>query len=75
MGSKYPILSPNKIIKALEKIDFRKVSRKGSHAKYKKLGIPTRVVIIPMHDKVAKGTLKSNLEQADIPLDKFLNLL
>ncbi|WP_278280056.1 type II toxin-antitoxin system HicA family toxin [Tindallia californiensis] len=48
---------------------------KGSHAKYKKLGIPTRVVIIPMHDKVAKEALKSILEQADIQLDEFLNLL
>ena len=75
MGSKYPVLSPNKIIKALEKIDFRKVSQKGSHAKYKKLGIPTRVVIIPMHDEIAKGTLKSILEQADIQLDEFLDLL
>lgn len=35
MGSKYPVLSPNEIIKALEKINFQKISQKGSHAKYK----------------------------------------
>ncbi|SDY53560.1 Predicted RNA binding protein YcfA, dsRBD-like fold, HicA-like mRNA interferase family [Proteiniborus ethanoligenes] len=75
MGSKYPVLSPNEIIKALEKIGFQKISQKGSHAKYKKFGNPSRVIIIPMHDEVAKGTLKSILEQADLPLEEFLNLL
>ncbi|WP_242661348.1 type II toxin-antitoxin system HicA family toxin [Alkaliphilus metalliredigens] len=32
-------------------------------------------MIIPMHDEIAKGTLKSILEQADIQLDEFLNIL
>jgi predicted RNA binding protein YcfA (HicA-like mRNA interferase family) len=30
---------------------------------------------VPMHDEVAKGTLKSILEQAGIELEDFLNLL
>ncbi|MDI9476862.1 MAG: type II toxin-antitoxin system HicA family toxin [Natronincolaceae bacterium] len=34
MGSKYPILPPDKIIKALEKTGFQKAPQKGSHAKY-----------------------------------------
>lgn len=45
MGSKYPVLPPIEIIKALEKIGFQKISQKGSHVKYKKLGNPSRVVI------------------------------
>ncbi len=75
MGSKYPVLSPNEIIMALEKIGFQKTSQKGSHAKYKKLGNPSRVVIIPMHNEIAKGTLKSILEQANLRLEDFMNLL
>ena len=75
MGSKYPVLSPNEIIKALEKVGFRKISQKGSHAKYKRLANPSRVVIVPMHSEIAKGTLKSILEQADLRLEEFLNLL
>ena len=34
MGSKYPVLSPNEIIRVLEKSVFHFVSQKGSHKKY-----------------------------------------
>jgi len=74
MSSKYPVLPPNQIINALSKIGFEKISQKGSHVKYKNL-ITQRTFIIPMHKEIAKGTLKSILEQADIELEIFLNLL
>ena len=74
MSSKYPILPPNKIIKAMRKLGFEKCYQKGSHAKYinYKNG---KIFIIPMHDEVAKGTLKGILEQADIDLEQFLKQL
>jgi predicted RNA binding protein YcfA (HicA-like mRNA interferase family) len=75
MGSKYPVLAPEKIIRVLENLGFYKVSQKGSHVKYKKEGEPTRIVIIPMHYEVAKGTLQSILEQAGITLEEFLENL
>ena len=69
---KYPILRPNEIISALSQKGFYFKSQKGSHAKYSN-GI--HIVIIPMHDTVARGTLKSILIQANLELDEFLNLL
>jgi len=72
MGSKYPVLSPNKIISALSKKGFEFKSQKGSHAKYSN---GNKIYIIPMHDTVAKGTLKSILIQAGIELNDFLKLL
>ena len=72
MGSKYPVLSPKEIIKVLEKLEFRYVSQKGSHMKYVK---GERIVIIPNHTEVAKGTLKSILSMAKIELDDFVNML
>ena len=72
MDKKYPLLRPNEIISALTKIGFTFVRQKGSHAKYSK-GHKTEV--IPMHDIVARGTLKSILLQAGIKLDDFLKLL
>ena len=75
MGSKYPVLPPDRIIKVLQKFGFNKVSQRGSHVKYKREGIPSRIVIIPMHNEVAKGTLQSILEQAGITLDEFLESL
>lgn len=75
MGSKYPILPPDKIIKVLIKFGFEKTSQKGSHIKYTRLGNPTRITIVPMYDEIAKGTLKSILMQAGISLEEFLKQL
>ena len=71
MPSKYPILRPNEIIGKLEKRGFEYVSQKGSHAKYSN---GEYTYIIPMHDEVQKGTLKSILKQAHIDLDEFMKL-
>jgi predicted RNA binding protein YcfA (HicA-like mRNA interferase family) len=74
MSSKYPVLPPDKIIKAMKRLGFNKISQKGSHAKYmnEKTG---RIFIIPMHDEIARGTLKSILEQANIELNQFFKNL
>ena len=74
MSSKYPVLSPNQIIRTMKKFGFYKISQKGSHAKF--INDSTeKIFIIPMHNEIAKGTLKSILEQADIELDVFLKNL
>ena len=72
MAKKYPLLAPDKIISALSKKGFKYKSQRGSHAKYFN---GQRITVIPMHDEVARGTLKSILLQAGIELDEFLKLL
>ena len=72
MGHKYPILKPSEIISALSKDGFKYKSQKGSHVKYSNGKYTT---IIPKHDYVAKGTLKSILIQANMELEYFLKLL
>jgi predicted RNA binding protein YcfA (HicA-like mRNA interferase family) len=66
MPSKYPILKPKEIIDFLESFGFAYVSQRGSHRKYSD---GQHIVIIPMHDEIARGTLKSILTQADISID------
>lgn len=77
MGAKYPVLRPAEIIKALEKSGFVYKSQRGSHVKYVNTdkGKSTKTVIIPMHHEVARGTLRSILEQAGLSLDNFLKYL
>jgi predicted RNA binding protein YcfA (HicA-like mRNA interferase family) len=75
MGSKYPLLSARDIIRALHKAGFVEVSQRGSHKKLKDDADPPQTVIVPMHHEVARGTLRSILEQAGIDLETFLNLL
>ena len=72
MGAKYPVLTPKEVIKTLEKFGFVYVSQKGSHIKYSN---GDRVVIIPNHSEVAKGTLKSILSMSNIHLDDFISKL
>jgi predicted RNA binding protein YcfA (HicA-like mRNA interferase family) len=72
MGDKYPILRPNEIISALSKRGFIFKGQKGSHAKYSDGHYTT---IVPMHNTIARGTLRSILIQAGIELDEFLKLL
>ncbi|MCI8362007.1 MAG: addiction module toxin, HicA family [Clostridia bacterium] len=74
MNFKYPVLSSKKIVQTLIQLGFYKVAQKGSHAKYKN-EITNRICIVPMHSEVARGTLKSILEQADIELEEFLKYL
>lgn len=74
MSSKYPVLPPEKIIKVMKKLGFYKISQKGSYAKYIN-DLTGNIFIIPMHPEIAKGTLKSILEQANIELDLFLENL
>lgn len=70
----YPVLPPQKILKALRKLGFIQISQKGSHVKLKSY-FTNKICIVPMHKEVARGTLKSVLEQADIELEDFLNQL
>lgn len=72
MGSKYPLLTPKEVISALEKSGFHFVSQRGSHMKYSD---GHNTVIIPNHSEVARGTLRSILNMANIELDSFLKLL
>ena len=72
MGSKYPVLEPSQVIKALEKRGFRFASQRGSHLKYIS---ENKIVIIPNHSEIAKGTLKSILTMANISLEDFLKLI
>lgn len=63
-----------KLLKPYQNFGFEKVSQKGSHVKYKN-PITNSSYIIPMHSEIAKGTLKSILEQAHIDLEDFLKFL
>lgn len=67
------LYSSNKIIKVLQRWSFVFVSQKGSHMKFKKIGDPTLVVIVPAGRKeIPFGTFKSILRQANLSENDFL---
>lgn len=69
---KLPVVSGRDVIRALEKIGFEVVKIRGSHAKLRK---DNRTVIVPLHDELSKGTLKSIIRQAGITKEQLIELL
>ncbi|WP_338107836.1 type II toxin-antitoxin system HicA family toxin [Neomoorella thermoacetica] len=54
---------------------FVKVSQKGSHVKPRKSEENIRTVIVPLHEELAPGTLKSILRQSGLTVKELKNLL
>jgi predicted RNA binding protein YcfA (HicA-like mRNA interferase family) len=60
-------------VQALEAVGFEHRSTKGSHAKLRHTD--GRVVIVPLHRSLARGTLGSILRQAGLSSSEFARLL
>lgn len=74
---KLPILSGKETIKILSKIGFVHVRTRGSHAILNKEDkLKGKITIpVPLHTELAKGTLKSIMNQAGLELKDLLNLM
>ena len=68
-----PVLSGRDVVRALKKLGFVEVSQRGSHKKLRHAD--GRTVIVPMHDEVALGTLRSIMRQARITAEQLGELL
>jgi predicted RNA binding protein YcfA (HicA-like mRNA interferase family) len=62
-----------RVVRALESAGFSYVRTKGSHAVYE--NSEGRVVVVPQHGVVKRGTLASILRQAGLTAAEFLSLL
>lgn len=73
---KLPALSGSDVIKILARIGFQHVRTSGSHAILTKQDETKGKVTIPvpLHRELAKGTLKSIMNQAGLTLDDLLKL-
>jgi len=58
------------VVRALEKLGFREVHRKGSHVKMKHGD--GRLIVFPLHDEIDRFTLKGALREADVEIDSFI---
>jgi len=73
MMEKLPLLSGKDVIKALSKIGYTVNDQKGSHIH---LRHPVkRPLTVPSHPEVARGTLRIIIKDADLTVEKFLELV
>ncbi len=72
---KLPILSGREMLKILLKIGFQHIRTRGSHAILTKMTDKGKVTLpVPLHPELAKGTLKSIMNQAGLSLEDLINL-
>jgi predicted RNA binding protein YcfA (HicA-like mRNA interferase family) len=67
---KLPLLSGRQVLKALERLGFTEVHRKGSHVKMRHAD--GRMIVFPFHDEVDRFTLKGALQDAGVSVEDFL---
>lgn len=74
---KLPILSGKDMIKVLSRIGFQHIRTHGSHAILRKQ-LPqgkSLTLPVPLHKELAKGTLKSIMNQSGLSLEDLLKLV
>ena len=73
---KLPRLSGKEVISVLSKAGFVPVRQKGSHLILVKITKEAkRIVVVPLHDELDKGTLLNIIRQAGLKRDEFLSLI
>jgi len=74
--AKLPIVSGERVVRALKRAGFVELRQKGSHVALEKRS-PEKVfcTIVPLHNSLAKGTLSDILKQAGLTPDQLRDLL
>jgi predicted RNA binding protein YcfA (HicA-like mRNA interferase family) len=68
-----PHLSGREIVRRLERLGFVQARQRGSHVVMKKTTPEGKIgCVVPMHDEVAVGTLRSILRQAGVSAEEFI---
>ena len=72
MSPRQPVVSGERLIKALRKEGWEVVRQRGSHVVMRR---GARGCVIPLHRELAIGTLRSALRQAGVSPDDFVAAL
>ncbi len=73
--TRLPVLKGTEVVRALQKIDFSVIRRKGSHVRLRHED--GRAVTVPVHkgQDIGRGLLRKILRDADLGVEEFLKLL
>ena len=69
-----PVLRPREVVRAFEKLGWEIARQRGSYIILAKKG-HIATLSVPNHPEVARGTLRSLIARAGIPLEEFLKAL
>ena len=74
MTPRQPVVSGERLIKALRKEGWEVVRQRGSHVRSKKSG-RRHALVVPLHRELRRGTLAGILRDADLTSDDLSKLL
>jgi len=69
---KLPVVSGPRAIRALARLGFVSVRQRGSHVVLKGRG---RMVVVPLHAELDRGTLRAILREANVSVDEFVEAI
>ena len=73
---KLPVITPRKLLKVLLRVDFYIHHQSGSHVNLKHHTKNHLHIVVPIHSRdLAPKTLKSVLQQAEITVEDFVDLM
>ncbi len=75
MSPKLPVVSGLDCIRALEKIGYKRIRQKGSHIRLKDMNGKLSPLTVPDHKELRPGLLKKILKDADLEVERFIELL
>ena len=70
--SKLPRISGRKCVKTLERLGFQVLRQRGSHIIMRR-DFPFAEVVVPNHNELDRGTLRSIIRKAGLSVDEFLD--
>ncbi len=74
--SKLPVVSGKEVVKALEKVGYKVVRRKGSHIRMRNDKNPAaKPLTVPDHKTLKPGLLRKILKDANLSIEEFIKLL
>lgn len=70
-----PILSGKEVVRALERGGYAVIRQRGSHIRMASSVRPQWPVTIPRHKTIGRGLLRKIIQDADLSVEQFLELL
>ena len=70
-----PVVSGREVVKALAKVGYQFDRERGSHMVVRQAASPFRLLTVPDHKEIAKGTLRAIIREAGLTVDQFKALL
>jgi predicted RNA binding protein YcfA (HicA-like mRNA interferase family) len=74
VSPRQPVVSGERLVKALAREGWAVVRQRGSHVRLKKPG-RRMALVVPLHKELRKGTLAGILRDADLSSDDLRRLL